>query len=38
MSKWEQESLGSDRPDVDRSLLRRFNDFGQLQALDRQAR
>ena len=38
MSKWEQESLGGDRPDVDRSLLRRFNDFGQLQALDRQAR
>ena len=35
MSKWEQESLGSDRPDVDRSLLGRFNDFGQLQALDR---
>ena len=38
MSKWEQESLGSDRPDVDRSLLRRFNDFGQLQALGRDAR
>ena len=38
MSKWEQESLGSDRPDVDRSLLRRFNDFGQLQAMDRDAR
>ncbi len=38
MSKWEQEALGSDRPDVDRSLLRRFNDFGQLQALDRHAR
>ena len=38
LSKWEQEVLGSDRPDVDRSLLRRFNDFGQLQALDREAR
>ena len=38
MSRWEQESLGSDRPDVDRSLLGRFNDFGQLQALAREAR
>ena len=38
MSKWEQEALGSARPDVDRSLLGRFNDFGQLQALDREAR
>jgi uncharacterized membrane protein len=38
MSKWEQEVLGSGRPDVDRSLLGRFNDFGQLQALDREAR
>ena len=35
MSKWEQEALGGARPDVDRSLLGRFNDFGQLQALDR---
>jgi hypothetical protein len=33
MSKWKQQALGSDRPDVDPSLLRRFNDFGQLQAL-----
>jgi uncharacterized membrane protein len=38
MSKWEQEALGSNRPDVDRSLLGRFNDFGQLQALGREAR
>jgi uncharacterized membrane protein len=38
MSKWKQEALGSDRPDVDRSLLGSFNDFGQLQALDREAR
>ncbi len=38
MSKWKQEVLGGDRPDVDRSLLRRFNDFGQLQALDPEAR
>ena len=38
MSKWKQEALGSDRPDVDRSLMRRFNDFGQLQALGREAR
>lgn len=38
MSKWKQEALGSDRPDVDPSLLRRFNDFGQLQALARPVR
>jgi uncharacterized membrane protein len=38
MSKWKQEVLGGDRPDVDWSLLRRFNDFGQLQALDPEAR
>ena len=38
MSKWKQEALGSDRPDVDPSLLRRFNDFGQLPALARPAR
>ena len=38
MSKWKQEVLGGDRPDVDRSLLKRFNDFGQLQALDPEAR
>lgn len=38
MSKWKQEVLGGDRPDVDPSLLRRFNDFGQLQALDPEAR
>ncbi len=37
MSKWEQQVLGGDRPDVDRSLLGRFNDFGQLQALGREA-
>ena len=38
MSKWKQEVLGGDRPDVDRSLLGCFNDFGQLQALGREAR
>jgi uncharacterized membrane protein len=38
MSKWKQEVLGGDRPDVDRSLLGSFNDFGQLQALGREAR
>ncbi len=38
MSKWKQEVLGGDRPDVDASLLGRFNDFGQLQALGREAR
>ena len=38
MSKWKQEALGGDRPDIDRSLLGCFNDFGQLQALGREAR
>jgi len=38
MSKWKQEVVGGDRPDVDPSLLKRFNDFGQLQALDPEAR
>ncbi len=39
MSKWKQEVLGGgDRPDADRSLLKRFNDFGQLKALDPEAR
>ncbi len=38
LSKWAQEALGGDRPDVDRALLGRFNDFGQLQALGGEAR
>jgi uncharacterized membrane protein len=38
MSKWGQEALGGGRPDVDRSLLGRFNGFGQLLALGREAR
>jgi uncharacterized membrane protein len=38
MSKWKEEVLKSDRPDVDRSLIGRFNDFGQLEALDPEAR
>ena len=38
MSKWKQEVLGGDRPDLDRSLVGRFNDFGELEALDPQAR
>jgi uncharacterized membrane protein len=38
MSKWKTEVLNSDRPDVDRSLVGRFNDFGELQALDPEAR
>jgi uncharacterized membrane protein len=38
MSKWKQEVLHGDRPDVDRWLVGRFNDFGQLQALDPAAR
>lgn len=38
MSKWKNELLNSDRPDVDRSLVGRFNDFGELEALDPEAR
>jgi uncharacterized membrane protein len=34
MSRWKQEVLHDDRPDVDRSLVGRFNDFGELEALD----
>jgi uncharacterized membrane protein len=38
MSKWKQQVLKSDRYDVDPSLLGRFNDFGELEALDAEAR
>jgi uncharacterized membrane protein len=38
MSKWKEETLKSERPDVDRSLVGRFNDFGQLEALGPDAR
>ncbi len=38
MSKWKEEVLGGDRPDVDRSLVGRFNDFGELEALGPKAR
>jgi uncharacterized membrane protein len=38
MSKWKQEVLNGDRPDVDRSLVGRFNDFGEVEALDPEAR
>ena len=38
MSKWKQQVLGDDRPDVDPSLIGRFNDFGELEALDPEAR
>jgi uncharacterized membrane protein len=38
MSKWKEEVLKSDRPDVDRGLVGRFNDFGELEALDPEAR
>jgi uncharacterized membrane protein len=38
MSKWKQQVLGDDRPDVDRGLVGRFNDFGELEALDPEAR
>jgi uncharacterized membrane protein len=38
MSKWKEEVLNGDRLDVDPSLLGRFNDFGELEALDPEAR
>jgi uncharacterized membrane protein len=38
MSKWKEQVLKSDRFDVDPSLIGRFNDFGQLEALDAEAR
>jgi uncharacterized membrane protein len=38
MSKWKEQVLKSDRYDVDPALLGRFNDFGQLEALDVEAR
>jgi uncharacterized membrane protein len=38
MSKWKQQVLRDDRPDVDRGLVGRFNDFGELEALDPSAR
>jgi uncharacterized membrane protein len=36
--KWKDQVLGPPRPDVDRSLVGVFNDFGQVEALDPQAR
>jgi uncharacterized membrane protein len=38
MSKWKQQVLKSDRFDVDRSLIGRFNDFGQVEALGPEVR
>ena len=38
MSKWKQEVLNDDRADVDRALVGRFNDFGELEALGAEAR
>jgi uncharacterized membrane protein len=38
MSKWKEQVLKSERPDVDRSLIGRFNDFGDVEALDPEAR
>jgi uncharacterized membrane protein len=38
MSKWKEQVLKSDRFDVDPSLIGRFNDFGQVEALDPEAR
>jgi uncharacterized membrane protein len=38
MSKWKQQVIYDDRPDVDRGQIGRFNDFGELEALDPEAR
>jgi len=38
MSKWKEQVLKSERPDVDRALVGRFNDFGELEALEPEAR
>jgi uncharacterized membrane protein len=38
MSKWKEQVLKSDRFDVDPSLIGRFNDFGQLEAIGTDAR
>jgi uncharacterized membrane protein len=38
MSKWKEQVLKGDRFDVDPSLIGRFNDFGQVEALDPEAR
>jgi uncharacterized membrane protein len=38
MSKWKAEVLGPPRADVDRSLVGRFNDFGEVEAMDPEAR
>jgi uncharacterized membrane protein len=38
MSKWKAEVLDGDRADVDPGLVGRFNDFGELEALDAEAR
>jgi uncharacterized membrane protein len=38
MSKWKAEVLDGGRPDVDPGLVGRFNDFGELEALDPDAR
>jgi uncharacterized membrane protein len=38
MSKWKAEVLGGPRPDVDPTLVGRFNDFGEVEALDPVAR
>ncbi|HEY1332035.1 MAG TPA: alpha/beta-hydrolase family protein [Actinomycetota bacterium] len=38
MSKWKEQVLRGERADVDRSLVGRFNDFAQLEALGPEAR
>jgi uncharacterized membrane protein len=38
MSKWKEQVLKSDRPDVDRTLIGRFNDIEQLERLAPEAR
>ena len=36
--KWKDQVLGPPRPDVDKSLVGVFNDFGQVEAMDPEAR
>ncbi len=37
-SKWKEQVLNDDRPEIDRSLVGRFHDIGEYEALDEEAR
>lgn len=37
-SRWKDQVLGSHRPDVDKTLVGAFNDFGQVEAMDPDSR